>query len=269
MCAFSFRLKLYKKKLRDWGIRKNIRAGEALQVASGQAHNLRFWPAERSSDYNLRIARHLGHLGKCLQSHAAAAHHGRSCIHCCVLQATSLTLNITTTSMPTYTSKGLASVEMGLYYAEIFFQAASDSKLLQWSSTPATLKHLEFEVLFTHGLKNLVRNSNVERAFADIDRAFDLLKSLIEADHPSAYHTLVNSMALCKAHPESEVCFKVCRMLAKQSQQLGLVILGSSHPIHPCFAADVGMVEHGEAGEFAMFLNGTQSLCVQYGATCG
>lgn len=186
---------------------------------------------------------------------------------------------------PAYTSKGLANVEMGLYYAEIFFQAAGDSKLSEWCSAPGTLKNLKFEMLFDQSLAKLARPSfghedlDAEGAaaaamvvpqecFADIDRAFDLLKSLIEADHPYAYHTLVSSMALCKKYPASDICFQVCRMLARQCQQLSVVILGACHPIHPLFAADLGMVEYGEASDFAMFLQGTRSMCVKYGASC-
>lgn len=251
---------MYKKRLRDWGVRKNIKSGEAWKVASGQSHNLGFWPDSRSSDYNQRIARH---LRRCKHGVSTS---GRSCPQCRAHRGVSVALTVT--AMPAYTSKGLANVEMGLYYAEIFFQAATDSKLSEWCSAPGTLKNLKFEVLFDQSLAKLARHSEVKQAFADIDCAFDLLRSLIKADHPYAYHTLVNSMALCKTYPASEICFQVCRMLARQCQQLSFVILGTSHPIHPLFVADLGMVEHGEASDFAMFLQGTRSMCVKYGASC-
>lgn len=288
---------MYKKRLREWGVRKNIRSAEAWEVASGQqtSPSLEFWPDSRSSDYKDRIARH---LRRC--KHGVSTR-GRSCPQCRALRpkaehmqeqassalvgALAVTAAATT---PAYTSKGLASVEMGLYYADIFFKVATDAQRSKWCSAPDTPKHVQFAVLFDQSLEKLVlRNNNnnnnnassrqVEppkvrlqeqqlpmEAFADIDRAFDLLRDLIGEDHPHAYHTLVNSMALCKTYPASELCFRVCRMLAKHCQQLSLVVLGTSHPINPLFAADVGLVEHGEASDFGMFLEGTRTMCVKY-----
>lgn len=293
---------MYKKRLREWGVRKNIRSTEAWEVASGQqtSRNLEFWPDSRSSDYKDRMARHLSRRCKHgLVPGVPSTRGGRACPQCrsSALRPASeqqeqqafagLALAVTATTTPAYISKGLASVEMGLHYAEIFlqFQLASDAHQSKWSSAPDTLKHVQFAVLFDEGLEKLVRGSyhnndnNSSRqvgpplhqeqlpmqAFADIDRAFALLRNLIGEDHPYAYDTLVSSMALCKKYPASELCFKICRMLAKHCQQLSLVVLGTSHPINPCFAADVGLVEHGEASDFVMFLQGTRTMCVKYG----
>lgn len=292
---------MYKKKLREWGVRKNIRSTEAWQVASAQptSRDLEFWPDSRSSDYKDRIARH---LKRC--KHGVPTR-GRSCPQCRALRPAceQQELEVSSASVgalavtaaprtPAYASKGLASVELGLYYADIFFKVATDAQRSKWCSAPDTLKHVQFAVLFDQSLQKLVlRNSSSSsnnasssreqaevppkvhrqpeqlslQAFADIDRAFDLLRGLIGEDHPYAYHTLVNSMALCKTYPASELCFKVCRMLARHCQQLSLVVLGASHPINPLFAADVGLVEHGEAGDFGMFLEGTRTMCVKYG----
>lgn len=248
---------MYKVRLKDWGIRKNIKANEALKVASGHNENLGFWPEARSSNYDHRIARHLRNCkhGKNIRE--------QFCQSCRAAQSASMVLDITT---PAYLSKALANVEMGLYYAECYFQAEGASRLrtVQWFCTPFASQNDTFMTLFATGLENLSRNHGVEQAFADINRSFDYLKGLIEADHPSVYHNLVRRIASCKAYPGSDVCLSVCRMLARYCQQLSLVVHGTNHPINRCFAADLGMVEFGELGDFEVFLEGTRMLCGKY-----
>lgn len=256
----SSRLKMYKKKLKDWGIRKNIKADEAFEMAAGHSNkSIDFWPESRSSDYDLRIARHLKRCkhGKSIRE--------QSCTSCRTHRDATLASLGTT---PTYSSSALANVEMGLHSARIYFETASPAKLAQWTYTPAniTLKNEKFMTLFNQSVESLSREAGTKQAFININRAFDMLHGLMKEDHPAVYHMMVNSMALCKSYPSSELCFKVCRMFAKYCQQLSLVVLGTAHPINPCFTADVGMVEFGEVGDFVLFLRGSTDMCIKYGA---
>lgn len=251
---------MYKKKLKDWGVRKNIKADEALEVASG--HNdksIEFWPESRRSDYGLRIARHLKRCkhGKSIRE--------QSCDICRALRD-GFVASLGTT--PAYTTSALANVEMGLYAARIYFETASPAKLVQWTYTPAhiALRNEKFMKLFDQSVKDLARSAATKQSFTNINRAFDMLQGLMKEDHPSVYHTMVNSMALCKSYPSSEICFRVCQMFAKYCQQLALVVLGVAHPINPCFTADIGMVESGDPGDLTLFLRGSTDMCIQYGA---
>lgn len=252
-------LKMYKARLKDWGVRKNIKADEAFKVAAGHTKALGFWPESRSTNYDHRIARH---LRTCRHNKDARE---RLCRRCRTLNWTAVVLNSTT---PAYPSKALGYVEMGLYYSEAYFQGVTTSQpqTARWFYKSFALETDKFTTLFSRGIENLAHSLDTPQAFADINRSFDHLKGIFEANHPSVFHNLVRKLAACKMYPESDICLKVCQILAKYCQQLSLVIYGESHPLTPILAADVGLVEYGDAGHFELFLQGTRILTGKY---CG
>lgn len=286
------RLKMYKKKFKEWGTRKNIKADEAVQVAAAAAAaattstTAAFWPEARRSTYHLRIARHLKRSKPAPSPDATTTSpRDRSGTPSGTPSGASVSLSapspeqeqsVTVWKMPAYDSTALANVEMGLHWAEQYFRAslASDTTQTRWFSVPAAqslaLDTDSFAHLFDRSVGSLAARHTgavaVDAAFGDLNRAFAGLQTLLQADHPTVYHMLVSKIAACKrgAYADSAVCICVCRMLARHCLQLSLVVHGPRHPINKCFVADLGLLQSGEAAHFDMFLAGTRRICAQY-----
>lgn len=209
----SPRTKICKRRIKEWGIRKNIKADEACDLASGQKTEcVEFWLESRRSNYHIRIARHLK-KGK----HATTK---PVCERPCPRgsrgpqpalfsnQVDVLVLSARTTSA--YSSNALGSVELGLHYTEIWFQAGCDATRRRddWHDKPTTAgidTEDQFTMLFSRGFEK-----------------------------PRPQRRGPSRCVACS--------------LARHCQQLSLVIHGAGHPIQPCLTADIGMVEYGRGG---------------------
>ncbi|KAH8770760.1 hypothetical protein F5883DRAFT_520565 [Diaporthe sp. PMI_573] len=215
--GLNFSTKVYKTQLRRWGIRKNLKGQEALEIAAGKETKPIFWPDDRVDVYTARIDRHV--RNKYRQNILARSHaHAGTVIN---------------PSRRLRAPDALEKVEAASYYFTAYFTGLHNRFLSTWFLTgPSSGEQEAFSSLFIGGLVRLSRNDQQNQAFKEINLAFELLKQLVSLDHPLVYLRLVASIAAFSQYPKSEICSAVCRALSDYLGKLSRVVHGSNHPLN-------------------------------------
>ncbi|KAG8161607.1 hypothetical protein KVR01_008594 [Diaporthe batatas] len=203
-------VKVYKSQFRRWGIRKNLRRQEALNIAAGNESAHIFWSDDRIDEYAARIDRHLRKYrrNKALSQARAGA--------------------VMTPSRRIRAPDTLEKIEAATYYLDAY--AASHHNIFcteRFSTGPQDT----FSALFIGGLARLSRNDPQNQAFKQINLAFEHLKELVSLNHPIVYLRLVATIAAFGQYPKSEVCKAVCRTLSDYLAKLSRIIYGGHHPL--------------------------------------
>jgi hypothetical protein len=217
MLSIAHSTKVYKAQLRRWGIRKNLKGHEALEIAAGKETKPIFWPDDRVDVYTARIDRHV--RNKYRQNILARSHaHAGTVIH---------------PSRRLRAPDALEKVEAASYYFTAYFTGLHNRFLSTWFLTgPSSGEQEAFSSLFIGGLVRLSRNDQQNQAFKEINLAFELLKQLVSLDHPLVYLRLVASIVAFSQYPKSEICSAVCRALSDYLGKLSRVVHGSNHPLN-------------------------------------
>lgn len=213
MLSLVHSTKVYKAQFRRWGIRKNLKGHEALNIAAGKGPKALFWPDNRVDEYAARIDRH---VKKYQQSKALSRAHAGP---------------VMTPSRRLRAPDALEKVEAASYYVTAYFHACHDKFSKMWPG-PSYGEQEEFSSLFVRSLVRLSRHDQQNQAFKEINLAFELLKQLVSLDHPVVYLRLVASIAAFSQYPKSEICSAVCRTLSDYLKKLSWIVHGSSHPLN-------------------------------------
>lgn len=238
---------MYKYRFRKWGVRKNIKGHEALEIASCQEQSFKFWPVTRGSEYQNRISRHL--RNKKVDNMSSWEHKGFPYALPGRIRAPDLE----------------RIVEQALYYSDIYLERLTCTRSSTWVTRPSSLgDHEDFFDLYTEGLSDLSRHLQPNLAFGKINKAFDHLKGLLLADHPFIYYRIAGKLASCRTFPASQVCFRVCRLLAVYCLQLSHLLHGTAHPLNHWWMAFIKFMDSGELGHFDYFLENTRILASKY-----
>ncbi|KAG8156600.1 hypothetical protein KVR01_013551 [Diaporthe batatas] len=188
--------KVYNSQFRKWGIRKNLKRHEALELAIGQPEGPSsiFWPDKRDSDYAVRID----------------------------------PVN------PPRRLRGpdtLEKVEAASYYLHMYIVANHEPETW-FRHCPCYGEQGSFSSLFVRGLDCLARHENPRQAFKDINLAFDQLQQTITGAHPLAYMRLIDTIAAFSQYTNSRICLTVCHMLSDHVQRLSIIVHGPNHPLN-------------------------------------
>lgn len=211
MLSLAHSAKVYKNQFRRWGIRKNLKGYEALNIAAGKGSKPIFWPDDRVEVYEARIDRH---VKKYRRNIASSQAHART---------------VMTPSRRLRAPDALEKVEAASYYFTEYFNGNHNRFSTTWFLTG---EQEEFSSLFIGSLARLSRNDQQNQAFKEINLAFELLKQLVSLDHPVVYLHLVASITAFCQYPKSEICSAVCRTLSDYLRKLSWIIHGSSHPLN-------------------------------------
>lgn len=213
MLSLVHSTKVYKTQFRRWGIRKNLKGHEALNIAAGKGPKALFWPDNRVDEYAARIDRH---VKKYRQNKALSRVHAGT---------------VTTPSCRLRAPDALEKVEAASYYVTAYYNGCYDKFSTTWPG-PFSREQEEFTTLFIRSLVRLSRNDQQNQAFKEINLAFELLKQLVSLDHPVVYLRLLASIAAFNQYPQSEICSAVCRMLSDYLKKLSWIVHGSNHPLN-------------------------------------
>lgn len=212
-------VKVYKTHLRRWGIRKNLKRHEALELATGQGSpSSAFWPDGRDDDYTDRIRRHVSRSERkreqALQAWTTPSG-GR--------QAATLPRRLRGPDL-------MEKVESASYYLNIYLTDFSELRTWFWTG-PSSGEQEAFSSLFIRGLGRLSRNEKPHQAFKEINLAYDYLKRLVEWDHPLVYLRLIVAISAFNQYPQSEICSYICRSLSEYVRKLSVIVHGAGHPL--------------------------------------
>ncbi|KAI3392695.1 hypothetical protein diail_5295 [Diaporthe ilicicola] len=216
MLSMVHSTKVYRNQFRRWGIRKNLKGHEALEIASGKETSSIFWPDDRVDIYAARIDRHV--RKKRRQNRAKSHAHAGT---------------VTAPSRRLRAPDALEKVEAASYYLNTYFNGNHNSFLSTWFLTGPSFGEQEaFSSLFIGGLVRLSRNDQQQQAFKEINLAFEHLKQLVSLDHPLVYLRLMASVAAFGQYPKSEICLAVCRTLSDYLGKLSRIVHGPCHPLN-------------------------------------
>ena len=211
-------IKVYNSQFRKWGIRKNLKRREAMELAEGQDTSTIFWPDNRDEEYAARIDRHLRNSKYRPDSASSRAQ--------TVVVADSVT--------PPRRFRGpdtLEKVEAAGYYFQIYITSNHEPET--WlKHCPCFGEQGNFSSLFIRGLERLSRNDQPHQAFKDINLAFDQLKQVVEWNHPMVYMRLMDAIAAFSLYPKSEICSTICRLLSDHVRKLSFIVHGPNHPLN-------------------------------------
>lgn len=184
-------VKVYKSQFRKWGIRKNIKRQEALELATGQKSSSSvFWPGGKDEDYASRIDRHVRKNNRLSKSKSS---HAQTCKSICTR----------TPPRRIRAPDTLEKVEAASYYLRVYISGNHETET--WFKAGNVFEEQEvFSTLFIKGLERLSRNDRPRQAFQDINRAFDQLKQIVIRDHPIVCIKLMIAAAAFAQYPQSE-----------------------------------------------------------------
>lgn len=212
-------IKVYKSHLRRWGIRKNLKRQEALELATGQgSSSSAFWPDGRDDDYADRIRRHVSRSERKREQALQAWTPGGG------RQA----------ATPPRRLRGpdlMEKVESASYYLNIYLTDFNELRTWFWTG-PSSGEQEAFSSLFIRGLGRLSRNEQPHQAFKEINLAYDYLKRLVEWDHPLVYLRLIVAISAFNQYPQSEICSYICRSLSEHVRKLSVIVHGAGHPLN-------------------------------------
>ncbi|PSR80345.1 hypothetical protein BD289DRAFT_69425 [Coniella lustricola] len=240
--GFNKSVKMYKYRFKRWGIRKNIKKQEALELAARQNQASSFWPATRGSTYQHRIARHLR------QKKADKSPLPRRWMESQLLAPVALPGRMRGPDL-------FEAFEKAFYSADVYLAKVAEARHSDWFTKPPALEFGEhFFDLFVQGMENLSRNLCPQETFTTLNNAFENLKGLIATDHPMIYYRIASRVASCKVYPSSEICTKLCRLLADYCFQMTRVIHGDNHPLAFWWAVQIRVLESGDLSLLDNFL---------------
>lgn len=242
------RVKMYKYRFKRWGIRKNIKKQEALELASRHNETSSFWPATRGSTYQHRIARHLR------QKKADKTPLQRGWMESQYLGPVTLPGRTRAPDM-------FEAFEKAFYSADVYLSKVAEVRHSEWFTKPPALEFGEhFFDLFVQGMEDLSHNFRPQEAFKTLNDAFENLKGLISTDHPMIYYRIASRIASCKVYPSSEICTKLCRLLADYCFQMTRVIHGDNHPLAFWWIVQIRVLESGDLNLLENFLEVSRML---------
>lgn len=250
----TIRQKQYKSRFQKWGIRKNLSARKARELASAEETNCDFWPDTRQRDYERRIARHLRNDARnhtCDQQGRSLAEDG----------STARQQQVVPSPARLKAPDDLETFEKTLYDAEVWVHFTIGRRTT-WPASRAELGEDDsFFPLFIGGLENLSRDHEPHRAFADIGKAFEHLKGLVILDDPPTYHRLVSRFSSFEKYPQSDICFKICRLLTRCLGAMYLETHGPSHPLNSVWSSHIEMLEsRPDPGLFDHYLESLRTM---------
>ncbi|KAJ4388235.1 hypothetical protein N0V93_008842 [Gnomoniopsis smithogilvyi] len=262
--GFDKSIKAYKGHLRRWGIRKNLKKEEAVQLASGNTVS-KFWPDKRSVEYLRRVTRHIGQRRESAMKSWKRSQKAR---------------NVSPIPAQLYTRDVIAAVEIALFYGDVFLQDMNCRARVSTTTAPhessdptkaylvpptSNMQHDEtFFDLFNQGMNDITGACPPAAAFANLNAAFDHLKGLLLADHPIIFYRLAAIVFSCREYPASDITRQVCRLLAVHLLQLGHVIMGSGHPINHWWSTGIRLLDSGQWETVDCFLQNVQRLGSKY-----
>lgn len=214
-------VKVYKTQFRNWGIRKNLKGHEALDIAAGQGSSTAFWPENRVDEYAARVDRHV----KSKNPHndiVLRAHIWRP------IRDSQAMNPPRTLDAP----DALRKLEAANYHLHLWFTGTANWKATWFVTGPSFGEQEAFSSLFIAGIERLSRNDQPQQAFRDINLAFDHVKQLVSRDHPMVYMRLISSIFAFSQYPKSEVCSTVCRTLSDFVGKVTGVVHGPKHPLN-------------------------------------
>lgn len=233
---------MYKYRFKRWGIRKNIKKQEALELAEGHNRSSKFWPDARNPTYHHRIVRHV---------RKRAGGRGQAEPRCTAHQDWTIITRPARICGPDI----LEALEKAFYYVDVYLGDTGTARHSQWFSRPPALESGEkFFDLFVQGMEDLSRNVRTEEAFSGINSAFASLKGLIASDHPLIYYRIASRIASCKVYPSAQVCVNLCRLLADYCLQMTRVLHGESHPLLPWWTLQIKVLESGDVNFLENFM---------------
>lgn len=155
----------------------------------------------------------------------------------------------------------LENFEKTLYDAEVYLQFTMN-RGRTWLASRAELGEDDrFFPLFIGGLEDLSRDHEPHRAFADIRKAFEHLTGLVALDDAAIYHRLVARFSSFEKYPQSDICFKVCRLLTRCLTAMYLETYGPSHPLNCVWSSHIEVLEsRPEPGLFDHYLESFRTL---------
>lgn len=155
----------------------------------------------------------------------------------------------------------LETFEKTLYDAEVWVHFTI-GRSTTWPASRAELGEDDrFFPLFIGGLENLSRDHEPHRAFADIGKAFEHLKGLVILDDPPTYHRLVSRFSSFEKYPQSDICFKICRLLTRCLGAMCLETHGPSHPLNSVWSSHIEMMgSRPEPGLFDHYLESLRRM---------
>lgn len=241
--------KQYKGRFRKWGIRKNINVQKAREIMSAEGAVCDFWPDKMQDNYDRRIARHL-------------RNDTRS--HTCSPQSRSPRPGgkVVTRQQPVSpwparlkAPDNLERLEKTLYDTEAYIHFTIDPRRTWLVSREELGDDDRFFPLFIEGLEALSRDHEHHKAFSEIREASKHLKGLITLDDPAVYHRLVLRLSSFERYPQSDICFQVCRLLARCLGAMNLEIHGPSHPLTSIWSSHIEALDsRPEPGLFHHYL---------------
>lgn len=155
----------------------------------------------------------------------------------------------------------LENFEKTLYDAEVYLQFTMN-RGRTWLASRAELGEDDrFFPLFIGGLEDLSRDHEPHRAFADIRKAFEHLTGLVALDDAAIYHRLVARFSSFEKYPQSDICFKVCRLLTRCLTAMYRETHGPSHPLNCVWSSHIEVLEsRPEPGLFDHYLESFRTL---------
>lgn len=217
--------KQYKGRFRKWGIRKNVNVRKAREITSAQGTACDFWPDKMQDNYERRIARHLKNDAR---NHTSSPQ-SRSPMPegKVIMRQRKACPGPARLKAP----DSLERLEKTLYDTEAYIHFTIHPKRTWLVSREELGDDDRFFPLFIGGLESLSRDQEPHKAFSEIREASKHLKRLITLDDPGVYHRLVLRLCSFERYPHSDVCFEVCRLLARCLGAMNLEVHGPSHPL--------------------------------------
>lgn len=222
-------VKVYNTQFRKWGIRKNLKRQEALELAVGQLDDSStvsssssssvFWPNNRDVEYAARIDRHLRNIKRRPGSTFPHVKFGTK---------------VGGAGHPPRRLRGpdmLEKVESASYYFQMYITKNHEPDTW-FRHCPCYGEQGNFSSHFLRGLDRLSRNEQPRQAFKDINLAFDELKDTVSWNHPMVYMRLMDAIASSGMYPKSEVCKTICRLLSDHVRRLSIIVHGPNHPLN-------------------------------------
>ncbi|KAF3760000.1 hypothetical protein M406DRAFT_335212 [Cryphonectria parasitica EP155] len=263
--GFCKSVKMYKYRFKKWNVRKNFTKQEALDLAARQDHSSGFWPETRGQRYRQRIVRHLRQ--KDADEGIVRPRGGRRTGK----NRTQQQQQQRQRPQRQDQQQDLASVivlpgrinppdvfqafERAFYHADIYLENVSGRRHSRWFTRPPALEFGEgFFDLFVQGMEDLTRGIHTQEVFSALNSAFDSLKGLISTDHPLIYYRIASRVASCKVYPSSDVCIKLCRLLADYCLNMTRVLHGDSHPLTFWWMLQIMVLDSGDPSALEDFL---------------
>lgn len=250
------RPRAYKFRFRKWGLRKNIKEHEALEIVSGQRNPNEFWAGTKRVNFERRIARHLEKEGQEVERLSKA-------------DLASLASRLSSTGGGPRRMSAPAlyeGLESSLY--DVNEWLAENRHREDWFSQRLDLGADEhFFPLFTRGLSLLARGDLAQQptAWHTINRAFDHVRGLIASHHPVVYLRLVGRAAAFKYYPDAPICLDVCRLLLQHAYALFTEMHPTCHLLQAIWQTQMrtlrGTPRGPAAGSMEHSINVVTSLC--------